>query len=158
MNTLARYETLFLTVPEITSDEVAAIESQVQKLVKENQGTFISFERWGKMQLAYPVRNNQYGVYFLTRFEGEIGKVDGLLKAINELFAVKLNTTVMRHLSSSLNPKASLVYQRPPSLEEVPGKMTDAMMKEHRVGFAGSRSRDEFSGEDIVGEDHGQEN
>lgn len=158
MNTLARYETLFLTVPEVTSDEIAAIESQVQKVVKENQGTFISFERWGKMQLAYPVRNNQYGVYFLTRFEGQKDNLEGLLKAINELFAVRLNTTVMRHLVNRLDPKASLVYQRPPSLEEVPGKMTESMMKDHR-GFAGQRSRsEEFASEDIVGEDHGQEN
>ena len=64
-----RYEVLFLTVPEITKDESEGIKSHFLKVVRSHKGMLLSFERWGKYHLAYPVHNNEYGVYFLARFE-----------------------------------------------------------------------------------------
>jgi small subunit ribosomal protein S6 len=131
---MSRYEILFLTVPEITQDEISSIESQVQKLVREHSGSFVSFERWGKMLLAYPIRHHDYGVYFLFRFEVAEASAEALIEALKTYLAVKLNETVMRHLINRLDMKASLMYQRPDSLEEMPGRTTDALMKEHRIG------------------------
>jgi len=147
---MLRYETLFLTVPEITQDESTAIESQFQKLIKDHSGMLISFERWGKMQLAYPIRHNDYGTYFLVRFEGSANTVGPLLEAIKVLFSVKLNDTVMRHLTSRLDEKSSLVYVRPESLEEIPGKTTDVLMKEHRVGMGSRRYEGRGRREDVA--------
>ena len=58
-----------LTVPEITADETKSIEQQFDRVVADKKGTMVSFERWGKYRLAYPVKKNDYGVYFLARFE-----------------------------------------------------------------------------------------
>ena len=58
-----------LAIPGITADEMTNFEKQYEKLVKDSNGTVISFEKWGKCRLAYPVKNNEYGVYYLTRFE-----------------------------------------------------------------------------------------
>ena len=78
----------------------------------------ISFERWGKYKLCYPVQKNSYGVYLLTRFELPEGST--VLNDIKSLFTIKLHNIVMRHLTSKLDHDKSLEYHRPKSLEETP--------------------------------------
>ena len=116
---MMRYEVLFLTVPTITSDEVTAIETQCAALIKEHKAFQISFERWGKYYLAYPVRKNDYGVYFLVRFEVEDKNKQALLEALKSFFAVKHNELVMRYVVTCLGENGSLEYRRPESLDNV---------------------------------------
>lgn len=117
---MLRYEALMLAVPEITQDETKTIESQIQGVIKNAGGSTLSFERWGKYRLAYPIKRNEYGVYFLVRFEAE--EVGALLKELQSLFVMRLNDLVMRNMIISLEGKRSLEYQRPHSLEEAPPK------------------------------------
>lgn len=122
-----RYEALILTIPEITKDEAATLEFQIDKLVTKFKGSMISFERWGKYRLAYPVRKNDYGVYFLVRFEVEDNST--IVTDLHTLFVVKFSDIVMRDLVSRLDASASLEYQKPPSLEDAP-KRTGSFMEE----------------------------
>jgi small subunit ribosomal protein S6 len=116
---MVRYEILLLTIPEITEDEIKNVESQMQGIVRSAKGTFISFERWGKFRLAYTVKGNEYGIYFLVRIELPDAAVDAL-KELKNLIDVKFYNIVLRSMVSVLDPKKSLVYQRPVSLEETP--------------------------------------
>ncbi len=129
--TLQRYEVLLLTVPEITSDESKDVEKRLNKLVKDHKGSVISFDRWGKYRLVYPVKKNDYGIYYLFRFE--IPKDTGLIQDAKTLFKVKLNDIIMRSLFTHLDPKASLAYQRPKSLEEVPARDVETFLKENKM-------------------------
>lgn len=129
---MLRYEILMLTVPEITQDETKQLENRLEKMIEEHKGVVLSFERWGKMLLAYPVKKNEYGVYFLMRFEMEKNSTP-LLKELATIFAVKLNDIVMRHFIAKLDATASLVYQRPQSLEEAPVRDVDTFLREHKV-------------------------
>lgn len=131
---MVRYEALILTIPEITQDEAKALETHVQGVATKDQATVVSFERWGKYRLAYPIEKNEYGVYFLARVEST-QQPDALLKDLQTLFAVKLNDMVMRSMISALNPADSLVYQRPPSLEEAPAKEVGGYMREGRGDY-----------------------
>jgi len=115
---LQRYEALMLTTPELTKDETVFIEKQIDEAVRKAAGSVISFERWGKYRLEYPVHKNDYGVYLLTRFE--IPEGSQALKDLQTIFAIKLNLIVMRHMVHALESTASLAYQRPKSLEEAP--------------------------------------
>jgi len=125
-----RYEILFLTVPEITKDESEAIKAHFVKVVRAHKGTLISFDRWGKYRLAYPVNKNEYGVYFLTRFDvGKEEKVK-LLEALNEIFVFKFNTLITKHIVERLDIAASLEYRRPDSLEDSPQDV-DTFLKRH---------------------------
>lgn len=116
---MMRYEVLFLTVPTITSDEAAAIETQCTALVKEHKAFLISFERWGKFYLAYQVRKKDYGVYFLVRFEVEDNAKQPLLDALKTFFAVKQNELVMRYVVTALGENGALEYHRPESLDSM---------------------------------------
>ncbi|MCL5874869.1 MAG: 30S ribosomal protein S6 [Candidatus Dependentiae bacterium] len=124
------YEVLILTVPTITQDETKNLETQCERVIKENKGNTISFERWGKYRLAYPVKKNDYGVYFLARFESEEPGV--IVEAIRTLMTVRLNDLVMRHMATLLDPKRSLAYQRPQSLEEAPVREVGGFMADKR--------------------------
>jgi len=115
-----RYETLILSVPEITAEEVSKLEVQLNKMVKTSKGNTISFEKWGKYRLAYPVRKNEYGVYFLSRFELPNEEKDAFFSELKNLFAIKYHEIVMRNIVSAFDKDASMEYQRPRSLEEGP--------------------------------------
>lgn len=130
---LQRYETLYIAVPEITQDEAGSVEKQLTKTVKDAKGAVISFERWGKYHLAYPIRKNDYGVYYLMRFEVDDERKSDVLDAMKNLFKVKFNDLVMRNLVSRLHPEGSLEYKRPESLEEAPNKDIDVIMKESKA-------------------------
>lgn len=116
---MLRYEVLMLTIPEITEDEARSIETQLDNVLKTVKGAVISFERWGKYRLAYPVNKNEYGVYFLARFEIDSSSVK-VLNDIQATLSVKLHNLIMRNTIARLDAKQSLAYQRPPSLEETP--------------------------------------
>ena len=129
---MLRYEMLFLTVPEITGDEIESIKSYFQKSVRAAQGDMLSFERWGKYRLAYPVNKNDYGVYFLTRFEVAKEQRDDLLKDIRGSYIFKFNTLIVKNMICRLDEKASLEYKRPESLEDTPHDI-DSFLKKNDI-------------------------
>ena len=138
---MIRYETLLLATPEITSDEVKLLESHFERVLGDHKAALISFERWGKYALAYPVRRNEYGVYFLTRFEVESENVSKLLTDLETLLKVKLTDTVMRHITCVLDPNMPLAYDRPESLEEAPARDVDTFLSDERKPFFNKRAQ-----------------
>ncbi len=141
-----RYEVLILTVPEITQDETKQLENELDKLITDSKGSVISFERWGKYKLTYPIRNNDYGVYFLMLFEAS----EVLTKKIDELFKIKLTNFVMRHIITALKGD-SLLYQRPKSLEEAPASRDmDSFLKENKMEGLLSSGKKEAASEKKV--------
>lgn len=143
---MVRYEALLLAVPEITSEESSKLELQFNKMLKAAKGSSVSFEKWGKYNLAYPVRKNEYGVYFLTRFELPNEEKDKFFAELKDLFAIKYHDIIMRHMISALHSK-SLEYQRPRSLEE-PEKDVDNILRKTRDSGDMHSSRDRMSNND----------
>lgn len=130
---MVHYETLILSVPEITASEAATIEEQLEKIVKKNAGKINTFDRWGKYRLAYPVRENDYGVYFLVRFEADQKEVNTLMKEIDDLFKLKLPQVIMRYMNTKLDSKKPLTYQKPESLEDIPSQDVDTFLRENKM-------------------------
>ena len=145
----SRYEVLFLTVPEITSDEAKTIESRFDDLVRQMPGgALISFERWGKFKLAYPVRNNDYGIYFLARFESDKFPAGRFLAdELRTFFAVKHGDIIMRHILTGLDKDQGLEYHRPESVEETPTRDVDTFLKENKMSGLIHKSAGEKSEE-----------
>lgn len=141
-----RYEILMLAVPEITQDEIKQLEDRLEKTIESFKGGIISFERWGKYRLAYPIKKNDYGVYILVRFETK-EQPTPLLEELKTIFAVKLNEIVMRHMITKLDPAASLAYNRPHSLEDAPPREVGSFMRDNKDGapFDGKRRFDKSS-------------
>lgn len=135
-----RYEALILTIPEITNDEAGEIEKLLDKKIQSVKGKLISYDRWGKYQLAYRVKNNSYGVYYLARFDFPENKKDEALKELKNLFELKFNEVIMRFLLSHLDSNAPLEYKRPQSLDETP-RDVDQFLKDNKMtGIAPRKS------------------
>ena|SRR3990172_4997993 len=130
---MVRYETLILTVPEITAHEASSIEGQIDGLVKKSNGSTLSFERWGKYRLAYSVWRNSYGVYFLVRFEVAADKAAALVKEIDTMLKVKYTQVVMRFMTTKLDSTLPLTYIKPESLEEAPSQDVDTFLRENKM-------------------------
>ena len=62
------------------------------------KGSVISYERWGKYRLPILYRGNDYGVYYLMRFEVEDANKETLLEALKTLFSVKYVELIMRNM------------------------------------------------------------
>ncbi len=143
-----KYEALLLTIPEITGDEAKDLEMQLDKVIKTGSGSIVSFERWGKYKLAYDVNKNEYGVYFLMRFEGP--KKTTLIKDMKTYISVKLGNIVKRDMISWLDPKSPLTYQRPRSLEEAPAReegFSRGDAKQHGASYFAASDRNELGDE-----------
>lgn len=139
---LRQYEALLLTVPEITGDEVKQLETTLDKAIKTGTGSTISFERWGKYKLAYDINKNDYGIFFLMRFEAPTNTP--IINDMKTLLKVKLNNFVMRDMISVLNPKAPLTYQRPRSLEEAPAREAESFSRDKMSNFFSADDRDDI--------------
>lgn len=140
---LQKYEVLILTVPEITGDELKNLEGQFEKVIRAEGGSIISFDRWGKYKLAYPIKKNDYGVYALIRFE--VPKNSKVANEIKMLFKVRFTNVVMRELITALDPQQPLIYQRPRSLEEAPVRDVEDFLKENKMSglLSSVEARDE---------------
>jgi small subunit ribosomal protein S6 len=118
---MVRYEGLLLAAPHISEDEVKSLETSLDTIIQAKQGSTVSFERWGKYKLSYPVKKNEYGVYFLARFD--VPQSDAaIIKEMQLLFETKLNAILMRSMFTRLEEGTPLAYQRPKSLEEMPAR------------------------------------
>lgn len=128
-----RYELMMIASPEITSDESAKLESAIAQAIDENKGKLISFEQWGKYRLAYLIEGKEYGVYFLVRFEASDENANNVLSALHKLLSVAHVELVMRFRIFKLDPRASLSYHRPESLEETPSRDVESFLKDSKM-------------------------
>ncbi len=136
------YETLILAAPEITQDETSKLEKQFAEHVKKAQGTLTSYDRWGKYRLAYPIRHNDYGVYFLTRYEIDPANVAEFINELRKLFIYKFENIVMRQMTTRLEGD-DLSYTKPDSLEEIPSGDVDSFLRENKMeGLLSSTSKE----------------
>ncbi|MBP7854450.1 30S ribosomal protein S6 [Candidatus Babeliales bacterium] len=129
---ISRYEVLFLTVPEITKDEAEAIKAHFAKVIRTHKATMVTFDRWGKYRLAYAVKHNDYGVYFLVRFDVDNENKEALLASIKEIFVFKFNTLIPKYIIERLAANAPVEYKRPASLEDNPQDI-DAFLKRNEM-------------------------
>lgn len=125
-----RYETLLLVVPGITGDESGVLERNFEKLVQESKGTVVSFDKWGKCRLAYPVRHNDYGVYFLARFE--LDPSSDFFTKVGTMFTIKYNDVIMRSSTVKIQ-KGQFGNFRPDTVEEMPTRNVNDFLRENKM-------------------------
>lgn len=135
------YETLILTVPEVTNDESKQLEKQIDTILQKHKGAKVSFDRWGKYKLAQPVNKNNYGVYFLARFEANQENLNILLADLSEYLTLKAANIVMRFMNTVLDAKKGLNYIKPNPLDES-ARDIDKFLKDNKMdGLIGAANK-----------------
>ena len=136
-----RYETLLLIRPDVTNDEFSGLENSLERMISESGGKLISFDRWGKYKLMYPVRKNSYGMYALTRFELSDAAKTKTLKDLLTYLRIKCSDVVMRHVCRQLDENASLTYKKPESLDSTGESRLEPSVKTFASGLEKRESR-----------------
>ena len=64
---MAKYETMLITTATLDDEATAALVGKFKSLIEAN-GTIDSIDEWGKRRLAYPINDENEGVYTVINF------------------------------------------------------------------------------------------
>ncbi|NLA32804.1 MAG: 30S ribosomal protein S6 [Mollicutes bacterium] len=60
------YEIMFIVKSTIEKEEVAKVADYLKKVITDNKGEIESFKELGQKELAYPIKKEISGYYFLV--------------------------------------------------------------------------------------------
>jgi small subunit ribosomal protein S6 len=93
------YECMFLLDTNKVSGDVPAAAQQLHTLLERNQAEILASRPWDERRLAYPIRGQKKGLYYLTYFASEGKNLVGLERD------VALNEMILRSLVVKIEPK-----------------------------------------------------
>ena len=93
---MAKYETMLITSAALDEEATAALVGKFKSLIEAN-GTIDSIDEWGKRRLAYPINDENEGVYTVIKFQSApefpaeldriLGITDGIMRRLITLRA-----------------------------------------------------------------------
>lgn len=118
---MLQYETIFVTEPTLTDEEIDELIKGYDGLVVSAQGKVLKVEKWGKRRLAYPISRHEEGVYVLMVVECPTS----LVKEIERRY--RMNDRILRHLTVRVEHETQLgpspiMKPRPVEREEIPAE------------------------------------
>lgn len=66
----ANYEALYILDPSLSEEQIAALVEKFKAVVEAN-GTVTEVDEWGKRRLAYPINDEEEGVYTVINFTAD---------------------------------------------------------------------------------------
>lgn len=66
-----RYETLFLLHADLPEEEITEIQKKCTDVIDQMNGRLLTLKDWGHRQLAYEIKRQSRGFYFLMDFVGQ---------------------------------------------------------------------------------------
>jgi len=85
---MTHYELLYIVSGKIAEDDQKNITNQVESLIKKLEGNSTLSESLGKKKLAYPIKKNNNGFYYVNEFDlnkNQLKELEKNLKLINEI-------------------------------------------------------------------------
>jgi small subunit ribosomal protein S6 len=125
---LRRYETIFITPPELPEVEQSELLEKINSLLPNLKGEVIKLEDWGIKRLAYEIRKNTRGHYYLLDYlsgpdsirelERNLRLNDRILKYQTVKISDQISAEALQALKeAALAKKAVKVAEQPPSAE-----------------------------------------
>src|SRR5258707_12996716 len=97
--TASVYECMFLLDTNKVAGDVPGATKQLHTILEKNQAEVLASRPWDERRLAYPVKNQKKGLYYLIYFRCE----GQHLTTIQHDFA--LNEMILRNIVLNINPK-----------------------------------------------------
>lgn len=76
------YEAMFLVSPSDAADLGGVVE-HIKETINRGEGELISLKKWDERRLAYEIKKNKRGVYFLAYFSCDPANIDVVERACN---------------------------------------------------------------------------
>ncbi len=85
------YEAVVILTSKLSEEETQETMNKIKELISSN-GEVVSVDEWGKRKLAYEIKHEEEGQYFLFTFNAEA-------KFISEFERVlRINSQVLKHM------------------------------------------------------------
>jgi small subunit ribosomal protein S6 len=91
---LRRYETIFITHPELSEEDQATLQEKVRTVMAGWKGELLKIEDWGPKKLSYQIRKNARGRYFLVDY---LTEAPALVRELER--TLRLNDGVLKFLT-----------------------------------------------------------
>jgi len=92
-----KYEMMFIVKATMEADKVKATAENMKKVVSDSKGKVVEFKELGEKKLAYPIKNELNGYYFVMQLEAtkeaeaEINRKAGIDENVIRHLIVKLD-------------------------------------------------------------------
>jgi len=86
------YELLYFVAPTLDEEARAAVETRIEGVITEAQGSIDNVDNWGKRKLAYEIKNLTEGDYILVDFHADPTQIAELDRVL------RINDAVVRHM------------------------------------------------------------
>lgn len=139
------YETLYIVNPNFEDKKVESIISEVGSELQKTKSKVVNHHIWGKKRLAYPIQKQKYGTFILLQYGG-----DENTTLVEFDTWMKLNTSVLRHLTTRLNDEPEVVEA--PVFEKKPSEEAEVESED-----APTTEESEKEPESVVSEDSSEE-
>lgn len=94
------YESVIIFNAALEDEQIENNISRIQDTIKNNGGTILELDRWGRKRLAYPIQKSKTGYYLILRFTAP----SELISVLERSF--RLDENIIRYLTVVLNKKA----------------------------------------------------
>ena len=92
-----KYEVMFIVKSTLETDEIKKVTEETKKIIVDNKGKVLEFNELGEKKLAYAIKKEISGYYYVMIIEAD-------KEAINELNRKSLiNENILRHLILKLD-------------------------------------------------------
>ena len=68
---MQRYEIVAIVLADLNEDDVTALIERIQTIITDRKGVVAKVDKWGKRHLAYEIKKQKDGYYFLIDFAGD---------------------------------------------------------------------------------------
>lgn len=86
------YETMFIFKPTLNEDEIKNLLETVSESITKNGGEVVDSQNFGRRKLAYGIKKQREGSYYIVNFKGQPQSISRLEKAY------RLNESILRTL------------------------------------------------------------
>jgi small subunit ribosomal protein S6 len=66
-----RYEVIAIVLTSVTDEDITALIERSQTIITDRKGVIAKIDKWGKRRLAYEIKKQRDGYYFLIDFAGD---------------------------------------------------------------------------------------
>lgn len=95
------YEGLFILDPNRYARDQSGVSEEVNKLLEDAGSNVMVSRLWDERRLAYPIKNHRRGAYWITYFEMDGTKLDGVNRQC------QINDNILRHMFVKLDPRVA---------------------------------------------------
>jgi small subunit ribosomal protein S6 len=103
---LRRYETIFITHPDLSEEDHAEIERKLRSTIASLKGDILQLEDWGTKKLGYEIRKNNRGRYYSMHYLA----APGLVREVER--NLRLNDQVLKFQTVRVSDRISAEADR----------------------------------------------